>query len=273
MESDKDTFHVVIKLPFPRPNDFAEPPSIVWTEEMEHQLWKHMSQKSKDWNAIAEQLGIPTQYVVRHAAFIYETQLRGIQQQLRLNVGRTKSPVVNKSRPPSIRYSDTIQHNELPQENRQTSDSLLLSKISTIAPRLQESENQDSSLIEEKPIENQEEIEEDDQDITDQLEKVQIEEEPAFLPRRSTSKTISNSSRLSLSIQNLKKTITPQQQQQQQQQQQLPQSPQIVTASSSNNPSALNSVGSSFSDLSDSSVTQSALEDAFMSKFNQGSKM
>jgi hypothetical protein len=28
MESDKDTFHVVIKLPFPRPNDFAEPPSV-----------------------------------------------------------------------------------------------------------------------------------------------------------------------------------------------------------------------------------------------------
>ncbi|CEI96693.1 hypothetical protein RMCBS344292_10850 [Rhizopus microsporus] len=269
MESDKDTFHVVIKLPFPRPNDFVEPPSIVWTEEMEHQLWKHMSQKSKDWNAIAEQLGIPTQYVVRHAAFIYETQLKGIQQQLRLNVGRTKSPVVNKSRPPSIRYSDTIQHNELPQENRQNTDSLLLSKISTIAPRLQEPENQDSSLIEERPIENQGESEEDDQDITDQLEKIQIEEEPAFLPRRSTSKTMSNSSRLSLSIQNLKKTITPQQQQQQQ----LPQSPQIVTASSSNNPSALNSVGSSFSDLSDSSVTQSALEDAFMSKFNQGSKM
>lgn len=190
----------------------------------------------------------------------------------------------------SIRYSDTIQHNELPQENRQTSDSLLLSKISTITPRLQEPENQDSSLIEEQPIENQEESEEDDQDITDHLEKIQIEEEPAFLPRRSTNKTMSNSSRLSLSIQNLKKTITPQQQQQQQQQ--LPQSPQIVTASSSNNPSALNSVGSSFSDLSgqfihiikvtylhnillytDSSVTQSALEDAFMSKFNQGSKM
>ncbi|KAI9307272.1 hypothetical protein BJ944DRAFT_262150 [Cunninghamella echinulata] len=39
------------------------------------------------------------------------------------------------------------------------------------------------------------------------------------------------------------------------------------------NNSALNSVGSSFSDLSDSSITQSALEDALMSRLNNGSKM
>ncbi|OZJ01732.1 hypothetical protein BZG36_05298, partial [Bifiguratus adelaidae] len=35
---------------------------------------------------------------------------------------------------------------------------------------------------------------------------------------------------------------------------------------------AHHSVGSSFSDISDASVTQSALEDAYLSKFNNGSK-
>lgn len=28
MDSDRDTFHVVIKLPFSRPDDFTEPPSV-----------------------------------------------------------------------------------------------------------------------------------------------------------------------------------------------------------------------------------------------------
>ncbi|KAL0095086.1 hypothetical protein F4703DRAFT_1054544 [Phycomyces blakesleeanus] len=83
---DKETspLHVVIRLACKRPPGFKEPPSVVWTDEMEHKLWKYMSQKQTDWSFIAGQLGVPTAYVVRQAAFIYETQLRGIHQQLRL---------------------------------------------------------------------------------------------------------------------------------------------------------------------------------------------
>ncbi|KAG0164536.1 hypothetical protein DFQ30_009810 [Apophysomyces sp. BC1015] len=52
-------------------------------------------------NSIAEQLGVPKEYVVRHAAFIYETQLRGIHQQLRLSeVGKTPSSSPSTPQPP-----------------------------------------------------------------------------------------------------------------------------------------------------------------------------
>lgn len=80
---------------------------------MEHRLWQYTSQKNTDCeplplllpqkliskanfqflgNLIARQLNVPTPYLIRHAAFLYETQLRGIQQQLRLGeMGRTKT--------------------------------------------------------------------------------------------------------------------------------------------------------------------------------------
>ena len=44
-------------------------------------------------NYIAEQLSVPTSYLIRHAAFIYETQLLGIKQFRFLNeVGKTTTP-------------------------------------------------------------------------------------------------------------------------------------------------------------------------------------
>jgi hypothetical protein len=68
MGLEKEVMHVVIKLPFKRPADFIEPPpvsdrrnpscvpsklisvcfQVVWTDEMEQQLWKYMNQKHTD---------------------------------------------------------------------------------------------------------------------------------------------------------------------------------------------------------------------------------
>ncbi|CAO3599058.1 unnamed protein product [Absidia cylindrospora] len=104
MGLEKDAMHVVIKLPFKRPPDFLEPPPVVWTDDMEQQLWKHMNQKHTDWNYIAEQLGVPTPYLVRHAAFMYETQLRGIQQQLQLSEAG-KPTAISSSPPPAVSTS------------------------------------------------------------------------------------------------------------------------------------------------------------------------
>lgn len=80
---------------------------------MEQRLRQYMSQKYTDCkdkyicgasyqkaytnntilgNYIAEQLEVPVSYLVRHAAFIYETQLRGIHQQLRMNDKSTTPP-------------------------------------------------------------------------------------------------------------------------------------------------------------------------------------
>ncbi|KAI7902623.1 uncharacterized protein BX663DRAFT_552032 [Cokeromyces recurvatus] len=341
MDPEKDIYHVVIRLPFKRPDQFIEPPSIVWTEEMEHKLWQYMSQKNTDWNVIAEQLGVPTSFIVRHAAFIYETQLRGIHQQLRqkgasasVNRTNTKSPIPSKSRPTSIRYSNSLQQqseqissNNISQEtitqktlldNRSNNSSrIALNDEKLDRSSLNNSLYKSNSSSQPHPTAylNDNSTEEESDSITNnetstpsspleeevfsnhfQRMRLQVEE-PAFLPHNSyisnNSSLISSRQQLSLSIQNLKKYNTlddnlssssihskkgnytaPNTQ---------PQSPVIAITtshhrtttapSSSSNESALNSIGSSFSDLSDSSVTQSALEEAFLSKFNHGSKM
>ncbi|KAL7333810.1 hypothetical protein PS15p_202674 [Mucor circinelloides] len=363
---DKDTFHVVIRLPFKRPQGFVEPPSIVWTEDMEHKLWQYMSQKNTDWNVIAEQLGVPTSYVVRHAAFIYETQLRGIHQQLRLNTNtssinrnNTMSPTPTKPRSTSIRYSNTLQYQQQLQQQQQqesqrieTSGSIQRSNTSSrLADKSKDNVSMKSSLSSSSAFKststatypvapytvndnslsssnssseesishaqaekshseddgNDDEGEKtDDEEFSSHFERMKLQvEEPAFLPRQSKKSPSNTSSSglhrsrqaLSMSIQNLKKlhadklqndelpmdsSSTTSSQHSTKTSSTQPQSPshspaannfQISTAPGSSNESAMNSIGSSFSDISDSSVTQSALEEAFLSKFNQGSKM
>ncbi|KAI8644046.1 hypothetical protein BD408DRAFT_475122 [Parasitella parasitica] len=361
---DKDTFHVVIRLPFKRPQGFVEPPLIVWTEEMEHKLWKYMSQKNTDWNVIAEQLGVPSSYVVRHAAFIYENQLRGIHQQLRLNTNNSsinrnnsKSPTLTKPRSTSIRYSNTLQYQQqLEQQQQQESQriensgsiprsntssrladtakddpsikSLLGSSVykststataaNHVAPyaishnrpssskesitqaQHEDDEDEDEDEAEKNSID--EEAKTDDEEFSSHFERMKLQvEEPAFLLQQrkethagASSSGIQNSRQaLSMSIQNLKRLHTDKLNNEEvpiemsstasslhstRTSSTQPHSPatanfQISTATGSSNESAMNSIGSSFSDISDSSVTQSALEEAFLSKFNQGSKM
>lgn len=146
----------------------------------------------------------------------------------------------------------------------------------------------------------------DDEEFSSHFERMKLQvEEPAFLPRQSRKSPANASSSglhhsrqaLSMSIQNLKKlhidklqndelpmdsSSAASSQHSTKTSSTQPQSPshspatnnfQISTAPGSSNESAMNSIGSSFSDISDSSVTQSALEEAFLSKFNQESKM
>ena len=168
----------------------------------------------------------------------------------------------------------------------------------------EESINQ--ALEEEEHNNDDEEEKTDDEEFSSHFERMKMQvEEPAFLPRQSKKNIGSSSSNglqnsrqaLSMSIQNLKRLHTDKvnseevplesssatsSQHSTKTSSTQPQSPvhspaannfQISTAPGSSNESAMNSIGSSFSDISDSSVTQSALEEAFLSKFNQGSKM
>ncbi|KAG2185883.1 hypothetical protein INT43_002321 [Umbelopsis isabellina] len=102
---------------------------------MEHRLWQYTSQKNTDWNLIARQLNVPTPYLIRHAAFLYETQLRGIQQQLRLGeMGRAKTTESatasgrssRASRPSSALHADA--------SNRPLSSTSMASAINQAGP-------------------------------------------------------------------------------------------------------------------------------------------
>ncbi|CAG8547574.1 6700_t:CDS:2 [Funneliformis mosseae] len=84
--SSEQPLHVVIRIPYKRPHGFVEPPSVVWTEEMEQKLWEILTQNKRqsiDWYAASRLLNVPVPYLLRHASFLYETQLRGVQKQLR----------------------------------------------------------------------------------------------------------------------------------------------------------------------------------------------
>ncbi|KAG9297827.1 hypothetical protein G9A89_000132 [Geosiphon pyriformis] len=84
--SSEEPLHVIIRLPYRRPPGFIEPTSIIWTEAMEQKLWEILTQNKRqsiDWNLASRLLNVPIPYLLRHAAFLYETQLRGVQAQLR----------------------------------------------------------------------------------------------------------------------------------------------------------------------------------------------
>ncbi|GAA5814664.1 hypothetical protein MFLAVUS_008163 [Mucor flavus] len=289
--SPEENFHVVIRIASKRPKGFVEPPSVVWTNEMEHKLWQYISQKNTDWNVIAEQLGVPTSYIVRHAAFIYETQLRGIHQQLRINVNNTsmsrnsaKSPTPSLKRPTSVRYSDTFHQQEVVQEskvnesivearNRSPSQSLYKSSSSRLNTednnKEEDEDDDDDDDDKEEEEEDEEEDDEEEEEFSSHFERMRRQvEEPAFLPKQLEGSLAASRIQISKSIQNLRKEKSESE----------PASPKKAlspqsTAPGSNNESAINSSTSSFSDISESSVTQSAMEDAFLSNFNHGSKL
>ncbi|KAI8065533.1 hypothetical protein BC940DRAFT_304344, partial [Gongronella butleri] len=103
MNLDQETIHVVVRLPFKRPADFVEPPPVVWTDEMEQQLWKFLSQKPSDWREISEKLGVPPMYLARHAAFKYEKQLRDILRLVSIPIAPPSTPTP----PPAVSSSST----------------------------------------------------------------------------------------------------------------------------------------------------------------------
>ncbi|CAG8587466.1 3942_t:CDS:2 [Paraglomus occultum] len=84
--SFEEPLHVVMRLPYKRPPGFIDPPSVIWTEDMEQKLWEILTQNKRasiDWNQASRVLNVPVPYLLRHAAFLYEMQLRGVRAHLR----------------------------------------------------------------------------------------------------------------------------------------------------------------------------------------------
>lgn len=186
----------------------------------------------------------------------------------------------------SVRYSDTFHQHEVVQEsktnesivearNRSPSQSLYKSSSSRLNTednnKEEEDDEDDDDDDNDKEEEEEENEEEDDEEeeFSSHFERMRRQvEEPAFLPKQLEGSLAASRIQISKSIQNLRKDKSESE----------PASPKKAllpqsTAPGSNNESAINSSTSSFSDISESSVTQSAMEDAFLSNFNHGSKL
>ncbi|KAG0379683.1 hypothetical protein BGX24_012133 [Mortierella sp. AD032] len=84
MDSLDEPIHVIIRLPYPRPEGFVDSQPVQWTEAMESTLWKIIRETKPslvDWNAVSRQLGnVPVPFLIRHSAYLYQNQLQDLHR-------------------------------------------------------------------------------------------------------------------------------------------------------------------------------------------------
>ncbi|KAF9105112.1 hypothetical protein BGX29_000682 [Mortierella sp. GBA35] len=84
MDSLDVPIHVIIRLPYPRPEGFVDSQPVQWTEAMEKALWEIIGRSKPslvDWNAVSRQLGnVPVPFLIRHSAFMYQNQLQDLHR-------------------------------------------------------------------------------------------------------------------------------------------------------------------------------------------------
>ncbi|KAF9437021.1 hypothetical protein BGZ76_002222 [Entomortierella beljakovae] len=84
MDSSEEPIHVIIRLPYARPEGYVNTQPVQWTEAMEKTLWNIIGQTKPsliDWNAISRQLGnIPVPFLIKHATSLFENQLQDLHR-------------------------------------------------------------------------------------------------------------------------------------------------------------------------------------------------
>ncbi|KAG0330825.1 hypothetical protein BG004_001970, partial [Podila humilis] len=84
MDMSEEPIHVIIRLPYPRPEGYVDTQPVMWTEGMEKTLWQIIGQTKPslvDWNAVSRQLGnVPVKSVIQHATVLYQTQLQDLHR-------------------------------------------------------------------------------------------------------------------------------------------------------------------------------------------------
>ncbi|KAG8824427.1 hypothetical protein FRC17_009096 [Serendipita sp. 399] len=101
--------HVIVKLPYNRPEGSIDPPVVLWTAEKEAVLWDIISRyrgsesAGIDWPGLSNHLKVPLPFLMYRAQVRYEEDLRGLQG----NVGA--SVISIPTRPASVaRTSDKV---------------------------------------------------------------------------------------------------------------------------------------------------------------------
>ncbi|KAG0099715.1 hypothetical protein BGZ93_006215 [Podila epicladia] len=84
METSDEPVHVIIRLPYPRPEGYIDTQPVVWSEAMEKRLWQIIGQNKPtlvDWNAVSMELGnVPVKFLIQHATVLYQTQLQDLHR-------------------------------------------------------------------------------------------------------------------------------------------------------------------------------------------------
>ncbi|KAG0320789.1 hypothetical protein BGZ99_004295 [Dissophora globulifera] len=84
MDPSEDSIHVIIRLPYTRPEGYVDTQPVQWTEAMEKTLWLIIGQTKPslvDWNAVSRQLGnVPVPFLIQHATFLYHNQLQDLHR-------------------------------------------------------------------------------------------------------------------------------------------------------------------------------------------------
>ncbi|KAK3820386.1 MAG: hypothetical protein J3Q66DRAFT_429248 [Benniella sp.] len=83
MDTIEEPIHIVIRLPYPRPEGYTDT-QPVWTEAMDKTLWQligHTKPSLVDWHAVSRQLGnVPVPFLIQHAANLYQDQLQDLHR-------------------------------------------------------------------------------------------------------------------------------------------------------------------------------------------------
>ncbi|KAF9574282.1 hypothetical protein EC968_007051 [Mortierella alpina] len=116
MNPTDEPIHIIIRLPYARPEGFVDTQPIQWTDVMEKTLWQIIGQTKPslvDWNAVSRQLGkVPVPFLIRHAAFLYQNQLQdlhriGEQQDLTAQLQANSRPTSRGHTGPAVTSLET----------------------------------------------------------------------------------------------------------------------------------------------------------------------
>ncbi|PVG00458.1 hypothetical protein CPB86DRAFT_754611 [Serendipita vermifera] len=97
--------HVIIKLPYNRPEGAVDPPIVLWTPEKEATLWDIISRyrgsdsAGIDWPALSAHLQVPLPFLMYRAQVRYEEDLRGLQGTLGASVATIPTRPSQEARP------------------------------------------------------------------------------------------------------------------------------------------------------------------------------
>ncbi|KAK9366496.1 hypothetical protein V1509DRAFT_244060 [Lipomyces kononenkoae] len=250
-------YTVYLRFPFPR-NGFTEPHPTDWNQDKENELWSILSRAHKRteirWPQLADYFNVSIPFLLQQAAWLYERELQQVREEMQRVT--TRSAILAEQAPlNSSRSLTTINRSAT---RIKSPENLSPSTLNSRA-RMQ----QHADARSEDSVSNSSHYSDDNQEQDQEQTFV-----PLFSNEGHTSATPTNL-KSSFARTGFRSTQTSRR------------TGAAVEGPQSTNSAAMpatrgskpNSTGSSFSDISDASISRSALEEALLSDLKQGGGM